>query len=121
MEVLLAQSFLGPGLCGPRNDRAETAGAARLAGDLLSLFAEAVGAPGSADCYDMAAAYLEYGIDEPFDFCGSRQGARLLEEHPINTMQGKDEDTGNLGQKPPYCVHGIFPTVHDLSTNHSGG
>ena len=70
---------------------------------------------------EMAAAYFEYPIDEALEFRGSRQGEMPLENHAIKARQGADDKAGELGQKPPYCAHGILPGLAVVSTNQSGG
>jgi len=39
----------------------------------------------------------------------------------IETVQRRHDETRKLDQKAAYCVHGILPSLGDLSTNHSGG
>jgi len=45
----------------------------------------------------------------------------LLAGELLTQVQRRHDETRKLDQKAAYCVHGILPSLGDLSTNHSGG
>ena len=100
-DALFADQLFGPMVLLERTVAIEI-GVASLGGDGASVFDEAVAVLRSNDFDEVAASHLEDVIDETLQFPRGRHGQMPLEDHPVKTMQGADDEAGKLGQKPPY-------------------
>ena len=119
-DALLADELLGPVLLAERAGAIKV-DAAGLVGQALSVLDETVGEVRGEHLDEVAAPHPENVIDEALQFPRGRHGQMALEDDAIKTVQGADDEAGELGQEPPYCRHGILPRKVVVDTNHSGG
>ena len=119
-DALLANEAFGP-LVLFEGTGAIQIGAAAFLREALGVVDQCLGELGAENLDEMRAPDPKDVVDKPFEFLGRRHGQMPFEDHPIEAMQGANNDAGKLGHEGPYCVHGILPRLAVLNTNHPGG